>query len=141
MVEFGANVDERGGFIPDEQGVRVRLARLKGKHVTVTVRKWTEPKSLPQLGYYHAEILHAFALHIGDDEDATHEDLKRAFFPARTLESKLTGESYQSVPSLRDATKEEMSEFIDRVIRYAASIGLPIAPPKGSPEWATWASL
>jgi hypothetical protein len=142
QLEFAATINEQGGFIPRDPGVRVRLAKWKKYgELTVIVKRFRLPKSNEQMGYYRVEILPAFAAHIGDDEDSTHLELKRAFFPKRHAVSKLTGEASDEIPSLSTATKEEMSEFMDRIIRYAATIGLPIAPPKGSPEWATWVAL
>jgi hypothetical protein len=143
QIEFAASISDQGGFIPRDPAVRQRLAKWKKYgELTVTVRRFRIPKSNDQLGYYHTGILPAFAEHIGDTAEAAHADLKRECLPRRRGVSKLTGAEFDNdTYSLADATLEEMTEFITRVIRLAASIGLPIPPPKGSPEWATWVAL
>jgi hypothetical protein len=138
-IRFAAKIDTEGRFIPREATTRLKLQRWqKYGEIEVTVRRDRVPKTDDQMGYYRGVVLPLFAEHIGDDRESTHVDLKRECFPRRLRVSKLSGEEFEDIPSLADATKEEMTEFLDRVIRLATSIRLPIPPSHNSPEYAAW---
>lgn len=134
-IVFTGKVDEKGHVKPDEVNrTRGRLARWKGRRVTVTVKRYVKPKTLPQLGWYFAEgwgILDCWADYIGDDREAVHRDLKDAFLVPILVTagklpriSKVTGEIVNDTPSLSDLTSEEMSKYIDRVLREGAQRGI-----------------
>lgn len=132
---FEAILDDKGGFLP-ENGVvtRSRLARWKGQRVLVTVSRGTIPKTPPQLGYYFSTVVPAIADHCGYEEDECHIEMKRAWFPKREIEAKFTGETCQEIPSLSEATKEEMSAYLDRVLLEAALMGVPIPSPRDATD-------
>lgn len=136
-VTFGATVDVEGKLHPENASViRVRLGKKwKEKRVLVVVSAWRKPKTQPQLGYYYDVVLPILAEFIGDDEDSVHKDCKRSFFPKRREVSKITGDETEEVPSLADASSEEMSEYLDRIIRFFAGHKVTIPPPHAGPEW------
>lgn len=105
---------------------RARLAKLAGKHVTVIVERFVKSKSNPQLAYYYGVAVPLWAEHCGYEEDEMHVELKKAYLPRRREFAKLTGELVEDIPSLAELTVEEMSRFLDRVIREAAHQGIHI---------------
>lgn len=124
---FTGTVDEKGHVKPDAVNqTRGRLARWKGKRVTVTVARYVKPKTNPQLGLYFREggILDAWADFTGYDRDEMHRELKRAFLKPQLVVSKLTGEEVSEFPSLADLNVEEMSAYIDRVLREGRQTGI-----------------
>lgn len=126
---FEAEIDEQGKIRPQSaQVIRARLARWSGRKVLVTVGMFVKPKTLPQMGYYRGVVLPVWADYCGYDEDEMHRELKLAYFPRRPAISRLTGEESTEIPSLADATSEEMSLFLERVLREAAGNGVYIPP-------------
>ena len=126
-IAFSGTVTDKGTVKPDEVNVtRGRLSRWKGRRVSVTVTKYVKPKSNPQLGLYFREtgILDAWCDYVGDDRDSVHKDLKDAFLAPVLAVSKITGEESMRTPSLADLNVEEMSAFIERLLREGAQRGI-----------------
>lgn len=119
---FHGLIEETGKVLPDNRNaVRGRLARWKGRRVTVRVKRYVKPKSNPQLEIFHGPIVEAFMDYCGSDDD---EEVKGWIKTAWGLWEKkpnlLTGEEENKLKSLADYTSEEMSTFIDRVLREGA---------------------
>ncbi len=134
-ISFEAIPDEKGGLRPvNSPTVRARLAKWQGDRVLVTVSRGTIPKSLPQLGYYYGTVVPAVSEYTGFTEEEAHDELKRAWFPKRLATSLFTGEVVPEVPSLADATKEEMSEFLDTILMEMAKLGYHVPGPNESVE-------
>jgi len=115
----------------DPHTVLARLAQWKNKHVWCTVEPYSGAKTHPQLGYYWSTLVPIWAEEAGeDDTEAWHYELWRAWFPERETVSPLTGALVKERPRMRDATKEEMSAYIDRLGREAAIRGILIPEPR-----------
>lgn len=128
-VEFPAKVDERGLIHPEmDESRRERLRRWKGQRVLVTVERYRKPKTNPELALYFGVLLPAFADHCGYDEKDMHRELKLAWMPLHKTVSRLTGEERLEIPSLADASSDEMGAFIDRLYREGDSMGLRFPP-------------
>ena len=127
-IDFDARIDEKGGIHPDQATVvRVRLSKLKGRRVSIRISKYVKGKTNPQLGYYYGVVLPAWCEFAGYSENEMHVELKVAYFPKRHGLSKLSGEEYDNyIPSLKDASSEEMSTFLERVVREGRMQGIPI---------------
>ena len=126
-IVFSGKVDDKGHVKPDEvNATRGRLARWKGRRVTVTVRRYVKSKTNPQLGLYFREggILHAWSDYCGYDRDEMHAELKRAFLAPVLAVSKLTGEETRELPSLADLDAEQMSTYISRILREGRQRGI-----------------
>jgi hypothetical protein len=126
-VVFSATITPQGVIHPDAVNATAgRLARWGKRHVTVTVSRYVKPKSNPQLGLYFMEggILECWAEFCGYDRDEMHRELKRAYLAPRLAVSKLTGEEVKELPSLADLNVEEMSEFMERVLREGRQHGI-----------------
>ena len=126
-IIFTGTVDERGRVSPDQvNATRGRLARWKGRRVTVSVSRYVKSKTNPQLGLYFRDggILDAWADWVADDRDSVHKDLKDAFLAPVLAISKITGEEHMRTPSLADLNVEQMSAFIDRLLREGAQRGI-----------------
>jgi hypothetical protein len=84
-------------------------------------------RSLSQNAYFHAilpEILQSFREHgYGPEDIAGVEDLKLIFksmFLKRVIADPVTGEAIEVVRDTHKLTKEEMSVFIEDVVRWCA---------------------
>lgn len=126
-IVFGATITDRGAILADfVNSTAGRLAKWKGRHVTVTISRYVKAKSNPQLALYFMEggILHAWSEFTGYDPDEMHRELKRAYLVPQLVVSKLTGEEMKELPSLKDLNVEEMSTFIDRILREGRQMGI-----------------
>lgn len=122
---YAATVSPLGVLTPDAPNATAgKLARWKGRHVTVSVARYVKPKSLPQLGKYFADVVPAWAEYCGYDEDEMHRELKRAYLVPQLVVSRLTGEEMKEMPSLRSLDVEEMSAYLERCIREGRQLGI-----------------
>lgn len=125
---FGATITPQGQIHPDAVNATAgRLARWKGRHVTVVVSRYVKPKSNHQLALFHGPILDAWSDFTGYDPDEMKRELKRAFLAPRLELSRLTGEEVRELPSLGDLNVEEMTVFIERVLREGRQLGIRFA--------------
>jgi hypothetical protein len=131
-IVFSGTISDLGKVLPDKPNVvRGKLARWKRRDVTVIVKRYVQPKSHGQLAIYFVKggILDCWAEYIGDDRESVHHDLKEAYLvplltpeqlEALTHVSKITGELVRKTPSLADTSLEQMSAFLERVLREGA---------------------
>ena len=106
----------------------VYLSGLEGKRVEVCIRKQRSQRSLQQNAYYWGVIIEVLADHFGYEKDELHEALKFKFL--RTHEGEL--------PSVKSTTKlstKEFGEYVDRVIRWAATEHSVYVPDPGQVEY------
>jgi hypothetical protein len=124
-IQFTARIDEHGRVHPEDAAVfRDRLHPWRGQRVFGTLERYRKPKTNPQLALYFDVLLPAFAEHCGYDEKDMHQELKLAWMPLHATVSRLTGEERMEIPSLADASVDEMSQFIERLYREGDSMGL-----------------
>ena len=124
---YAATITPQGQIHADAVNATAgRLARWKGRHVTVVVSRYVKSKTNPQLGLYFREdgILDCWAEFCGYDRDEMHKELKLAFLAPVLAVSRLTGEESKILPSLADLNVEEMSTFIERVLREGRQLGI-----------------
>lgn len=122
---FSATITPQGTIHPDAVNQTAgRLARWRGKHVTVMVSRYVKPKSQPQLGKYFADVIPAWSEYCGYDPDEMHRELKRAWLIPQLRVSRLTGEEVKEMPSLRDLDEQEMSTYLERCIREGQQLGI-----------------
>lgn len=91
-------------------------------------------KTNSQLGYLHACLLpafHDFALEAGNEwsqeQSKTQAKILMDFVEERR--SVVNGDVYYDVKSFANASKEEVSEFIDKLIRFLAEYGVAVESP------------
>lgn len=128
-IVFPATITERGVIHADAVNATAgRLAKWKGRHVTVTVSRYIKSKTNPQLGLYFQEnppgVLQCWADYCGYDRDEMHKELKRAFLAPVLAVSKLTGEESREIPSLADLNVEQMSAYLERCLREGRQLGI-----------------
>jgi len=90
-------------------------------------------KTSSQLGYFYAAVLPVFFKYMNNAGDDSSDDNKKNMLklhPAINFceikENPLTGELIEMPRSYSKASKEEMSDIIDRHIRLAADFGLDV---------------
>lgn len=124
-IAFTGQVDDKGHVRPDAVNVtRGRLAKWKGRRVTVTVRRYVKSKTNAQLAFFHGPVLDAWSDWTGYDADDMKRELKLAFLAPALAISRLTGEEKPVLPSLAELTVEEMSAFLERVLREGRQMGI-----------------
>ena len=75
----------------------------------------TAPKTRsPQQNAYYRTIVRQIGLHLGYPEDEMHDVVKAKF----------------EIKSTKDLDVDEFSEFLDRLIRYAAEYGFAVQDPR-----------
>jgi len=127
-IIFSGTVDERGHVKPDSVNqTRGRLSKWRGRRVTVTVSRYVKSKSNQQLALYFSLIVPAWSDYCGYDPDEMHRELKRAYLAPKLAVSRLTGEERTELPSLADLDVEEMSAYLDRVLREGRQLGIEFA--------------
>lgn len=124
-IVFSATVTPQGTLKPDQVNATAgRLARWKGRHVTVTVSRYVKSKTNPQLALYFSQVVPTWAEFAGYDPDEMHKELKRAYLVPQLVVSRLTGEEIKEMPSLADLNVEEMSAYLERVLREGRQQGI-----------------
>jgi len=97
-------------------------------------------KTLSQLGYLHAAVYPQFynyyteqgipGMDSQEQREKCRNDIKDAVNFTHQVESSLGMGPRLEVKSLADASREEVSEFIDSVIRLAAGYGIIVPTPE-----------
>lgn len=124
-IVFSGQVDDLGHVRPDSVNqTRGRLAKWKGRKVTVTVSRFVKSKTNPQLATFHGPVLEGWSDYCGYFPDEMKRELKLAYLVPQLVISRLTGEEMKTLPSLRDLTSEEMSVFLDRCLMEGRKLGI-----------------
>lgn len=103
---------------------RAYTASMKeGEDVYLSVSKRFKERSLDQNAYYWGVVIPLLSGHIGYFEDEMHEAMKLKF-----LYREVPGKIPTIVSTARLSTKE-FSEYIDRIIAWAAQMDPPLVIP------------
>ncbi len=116
-------------YVPDE--MRNALIRFTPEtDVLVGFKQYRAKHSSSQRGYLHGVVLKTIAEHIGEDDPREIYSWAKKKFNPKIVIGK-DGETEEYFPgSLKEANTKEMTEFIDKIIRWAGSfLGLTIPPP------------
>lgn len=125
--------------LPNRASFIEKLKDLKNGQIEITIRPYKRHRSGNQLRYYWSvvvpEITDALkALGHETDHDTTHELLKSKFNsrPICNADGEVIGELPQTTTRLNIT---EFSEYIERIVRWAAQfLGLVIPPPNSQTE-------
>lgn len=124
-ITYSAVIDDKGRLRPDEVNQTAgRLVKWKGRHVTVNVTRYIKSKTNPQLALFHGPVLQAWSEYTGYTLDETKHELKLAFLKPQLEVARLTGEEIKTLPSLASLNVEEMTTFLDRVLREGRMLGI-----------------
>lgn len=103
-------------------------------------------KTTSQLGYLHAEVwkkVYEWAKSVGNEwsDSECRDQLKMHLNFVEQKTSKVDGQPYWVIKSCADASKEEVSDLIDRLVRFLGEEGIPVQTPeeymksKGITKW------
>ena len=124
-IVFSGVVTEKGHVQPDAvNSTRGRLAKWKGRRVTVTVERYIKSKTNAQLNFFHGPVVQAWSEWTGYSLKEMKKELKKAYLDPVEETSKLTGEVKFVIPSLADLNVEQMSAFLDRVLMEGRTQGI-----------------
>lgn len=123
-----------GEFRPDQLlQYQERMKKLEGRRVIQSTKREQTKATLDQHGYYRASVLPEITEacggdpHVEEDLWSVHTGLKIKF---GGLEERRGG--LMVVASHADYDVEEMSRFLDFVLRFAAvDLGIYLSPPRG----------
>ena len=122
---FGATITDAGLIHPDAVNQTAgRLIRWKRRHVNVVVSRYVKPKSNPQLALYFGPVIEAWCDFTGYDPAEMDTELRRAYLAPQLAIARLTGEETKERPRLRDLDVEEMTVFLERVLREGRQLGI-----------------
>ena len=96
----------------DREGFK-RFIKGIDSDVWIDVKKAPKMRSSEQNGYYR-HVIRQVASHLGYSEDEMHEVIKLKF----------------EIESTKDLTKDDFSDLLDRVIRFAANLGFAVQDPR-----------
>ena len=113
-MKFTAKVKNGSLSFHDYGSLKRYLNGVKGE-VWVDIKEDPKTRSPQQNGYYRT-IIRELGNQMGDSEDDMHIIIKNHF----------------NISSTKDLTQEEFSEFLDRIIRWAAGFGFPVRDPRKS---------
>jgi len=115
---------------------RQQVLELEGQNVVMEIKKRHEKPTLSQYAYYRGGILIAcyqseMFSHF-DNKDDIHEDYFAPKFLSYKKIVEVNGDKYEVVRirSLAELSKEEMKEFIERVLADAAINSINVLPPE-----------
>ena len=120
---------EAGRFCPDDP-VRwaAALGKLAGRRVLLDVNRETRSHSSNQRRYYFGVVLATVAEWSGHEKEELHDYFKRQFLPVPTRVLP-TGEVIEGVPSTKELSLEDYSDYVSKVMAWAANNGLYIPSP------------
>ena len=96
----------------DREGFK-RFIKGIDSDVWIDVKEAPKMRSAQQNGYYRT-IIRQIGNHLGYDENEMHEVVKQRF----------------AVHSTKELSKEDFSEFLDRIIRFSATLGFVVQDPR-----------
>ena len=111
-MKFTAKVQNGSLKMNDPSGLKRYLNGIKGD-VWVDIKVAPKMRSSEQNGYYR-HIIRQIGNHLGYNEDEMHEVVKAKF----------------EIESTKDLTKDDFSELLDRIIRFAATLGFAVKDPR-----------
>lgn len=106
-------------------------------HLEYEVKSVFQFKSKSQLGYLYAEVLPKIYKYMTEMGDDRHDEVKKTdlkmhsdicFFDVEV--NHFTDDIYHKPKSLAKSSKEEVIEFIDKLIRLAGDMGIEIETPE-----------
>ena len=96
----------------DSEGYK-RFIKGIDSDVWIDIKKAPKMRSGEQNGYYRT-VIRQLGNHLGYNEDEMHEVVKTKF----------------QIESTKDLTKDEFSDFLDRIIRFSATLGFAVKDPR-----------
>lgn len=111
-MKFTGIVKEGKLALHDKDGFNRFLNEIEGD---VWIDLKTAPKTRsPQQNAYYRTIIRQIGIHLGYNEDEMHDVIKAKF----------------KIQSTKDLDVEEFSELLDRIIRFAATLGFIVQDPR-----------
>jgi hypothetical protein len=109
-----------------------------GKLMTMKLSVVRPKLSDRQRRWYFVAIIPEFMDLCGYEPDAEgkddcHRDVKERWAPRHERTNRMTGEITEYVPSLMAFTDQEMTDYLDRLLRELAQMGRPVPDPR--PGW------
>ena len=111
-MKFTGTIEKGKLQLHDKDGFNRFLNEVEGD-VWIDIK--TAPKTRsPQQNAYYRTIVRQIGLHLGYPEDEMHDVVKAKF----------------EIKSTKDLDVDEFSEFLDRLIRFAAEYGFAVQDPR-----------
>ena len=111
-MKFTGTIKKGRLKLHDKEGLRRFLKEIEGD-VWIDIKTTPKTRS-PQQNAYYRTIVRQIGLHLGYPEDEMHDVVKAKF----------------EIKSTKDLDVDEFSEFLDRLIRFAAEYGFAVQDPR-----------
>jgi hypothetical protein len=116
-IVYSGTVTSTGQIDPDAVNATAgRLAKWKGRHVTVTVSRFVKSKTNPQLALYFGPVIEAWSDYTGYPPDEMDRELRKAYLKPQLEMAQLTGEETMERPRISSLNVEQMTAYLDRVL-------------------------
>ncbi len=110
---FRGKVEEQRIVLDNRNRFREYLLSFEGKRVELVLRERQVTRSDQQNRYYHGVVIKILSDHLGYEPEEMHETLKKHF----------------NVDSTSKLKTKEFKDYVDRVVRWAASELIVSIPP------------
>ena len=111
-MKFTGSVKKGRLKLHDKEGFR-RFIKDIDTDVWIDIKIAPKTRSTQQNAYYRT-IIREIGNHLGYDEDEMHELINHKF----------------AVQSTKELTKDDFSDFLDRIIRFSATLGFAVQDPR-----------
>jgi len=127
-MRFNATIEDRTFKITNLEAFNDHLRKfVEGEKLIFTLERYKKTRSGQQNRYYHGVVLAHIAEHTGNSTEELHEIFKRMFLPREFITYK--GKEIQIPGSTARLNTLQFTEYIDKIIVEAGSMGISIPPP------------
>lgn len=127
-MRFNATIESRTFKITNLEAFKEYLMKFnEGEKLILTLEKLKKTRSNQQNRYYWGVVLPTISEATGHTVDELHEIFKGMFLPRQFINFK--GKEIELNGSTAKSNSKEMTEYIDKIIVEAGSMGISIPPP------------
>ncbi len=120
---FHGKVENDVIVLDNKDRFRAHRKTLEGERIDLILRKRTSQRSDQQNKYYWAVVVAMISEATGYTADEMHENLKRMFLSTKDEHGLIRIGSTATLKTL------EFKDYLDKIIRWAADMGIPIPEP------------
>jgi len=124
IPKFQGRVIDKNIVVNSPSSFKKYLEKYEGKDITIIVKRYSKNRSIRQNNLYWLWLTH-IGNEIGEDIEDLHSTFKAMFLVDRTRKIPI-------VKSTSSLSKNEMSEYMDKVQRRVGVIGITLPDPE---EW------
>jgi hypothetical protein len=113
---FHGKVEKGRLVLEDSASYRKYIVGMEGKRVSMSVKKYREPRTDNSNRYYWGVVIETIAEHLGYDKDDLHDALKFKFLSSKCYDEK----GLLMIGSTAKLTTDEFTQYINKIVIWAA---------------------